>query len=360
MLIDLIAGSKADYYKLTPVIRAIEVAQDTGADIGYRIIYIGSKYDFDGNTLSLSDAPLPGIYIEVEQGNSAEEGSTVLKQYHKVLQSDHPDISLIYGHSTGAMACAIAAAKNNETRIGHLGSGLRNNIRNSGYEVNRKVIDAITDYHFPLSQSCAEQLRNEGVSGNYIFLTGNPSADSISGISDDDKPDAWQHYKLSAKKYILLYLDNSNTLNSSSRLKSLLLNTLKYSRNYPVIVPITYQNKDIFSSLNIKATNLHFEQVSSLSGLYYLAKNTKAVITDTEVLQDEATIMQVPCMTIYKSVALPDTLNEGTNEVMNIQPDAMADIFNKLFSGNWKKGRIPYLWDGKAAERILASLKNLQ
>ena len=104
---------------------------------------------------------------------------------------------------------------------------------------------------------------------------------------------------------------------------------------------------------------MHFVQLPDETTLLYLTKYARLVITDDERLQDESTILQVPCITLLKSVARHETYTAGFNDVTGLQPEAIADAFHKLFEGNWRKGRIPYMWDGNAAERLVSVLKRL-
>lgn len=359
MLIDFIAGSKLDYNKIPPIIREVEQAQDAGLDIGYRIIYIGSKKDFSNSALSLSELIQPSLFIEAEGNNNAEISADVLVKYEQILSKDKPHIAMLYGHSTGIMACTVAAAKISDIRIAHIGSGWRNYNRNSGDEINRKIIDAITDYHFPISQTSAENLRNEGVPSDFTFFIGNPIADVLNEIDDDRQPPIWQDLELQAKRYILVNIAHPSLTGSQARLKSLLLTLSKLARNLRVIVPVNNSNSSALDNLSIKVSNIHIANVNHWSGLYYLAKYAKLTITDTETLQDETTILQVPCLTLYKSVITPDSYQSGTNEAGSLKPETLAEIFNKLYNGEWKKGQIPYLWDGKASQRILLAIKKL-
>lgn len=363
MLIDFIAGTKPDLYTITPVITALQHEQDAGKDIGYRLIYTGSKSDFEtlhdstDNTLNIQ---YPNIFLDVIDSHTATFTANVLIRYERLLKTAKPDTVMIFGHSTGAMACALAAAKVTDLRIAHIGSGMRTYNRNSEDEVNRKVIDAITDYHFPIAQSSGEHLRNEGVPDDYIFFVGNPIADFLNmEIDTITQPAIWNLLQLQERKYILLQLGNPSVAGSPSRLKALLLHIIRLSKNLPIILSANALTAKTLTAIGVKAANLHIISQPDVSVLYYLSRYAKVVITDTEQLQDETTLMQVPCMTLLKSVARPDTHTTGFNEITGLQPDDITEAFHKLFADEWKKGRTPYLWDGKAASRILSVLKKL-
>lgn len=362
MLVDFVAGSKLDFYIIAPVLEAVRVEQEAGRDVGYRVIFTGSSTEFQSidEELSFFGIPRPNILLEVAEAENALQTATTLVRYEQVLRAGKPDIVMLFGHSTGTMACAMAAAKIPELKIAHVGSGMRSNNRNSGDEVNRKVIDAVTDYHFPIAQSSGEQLRNEGVPDDFIFFVGNPIADFLNKeIENVPRPQIWDSLQLQAGKYILLNLEHPTITRSMARLKTLLLTVIRQSRNVPVILPVNNESANTLKAIGLKARNLHIIGSPGISTLYYLSRYARLVITDTENLQDETTVMQIPCITLFKSVARPDTYTTGFNEVTGLQAEALEDAFQKLFAGEWKKGRIPYLWDGKAATRILHVLKKL-
>lgn len=359
MLIDLIAGNKPDLYKIAPVLAALQQAQDAGGDIGYRLIYTKSRHDFARHPET--GIPTPTVFLDVNDENPVTHTAAVLTRYEILLASGKPDMIMVYGHNNGAMACTLVASKIQGMRIAHVGSGIRTYNRNSEEEINRRIIDAITDYHFPVAQSSGENLRNEGVSDDYIFFVGNPVADFLhSRLGQLAPPPIWDLLQLQHGQYILLQLEHPRIAGSASRLKNLLLTILKLSRNLPIILPTNQVCSKTLNIIGIKATNLHIVNLQSNDMLYYLAKHSKLTITDTEALQDETTLMQVPCITLLKSVARYDTYHGGFNEVTGMDENAITTAFHKLFNGEWKKGRIPYLWDGNSAERIVAVLRKLQ
>lgn len=358
MLIDLIAGKPTDLCKIKPVLTAIQLEQAGGGDIGYRFIFTGSTDEFDA--ADALNAALPNIFLEVKEPAASHYTAHVLTRYEKILTTATPDLVMAFGHSTGAMACCLAAAKIHNLRIAHIGSGLRTYNRDSGDEINRRIIDSVTDYHFPTAQSAAENLRNEGIPDDFIFFVGNPLADYIHhDINSEHKPPVWDLLQLKEHKYILVQLQHPRVAGNSSRLKSLLLNIIRLSKGLPVIISSNQISGRTLSATGIKAANLHIVKQPGVDATLYLAKHARLVITDTEYLQDETTIMQVPCITLLKSEARPETYINGYNEVTGLQPEAITDAFHKLFNNEWKKGRIPYLWDGKMAGRIISVLRKL-
>lgn len=359
MLIDFVAGTVSDIYNLSAIIKHVTDLEDEHFDIGYRLVFCGSANQFSNHGSSISsELVMPSVYLDVVDEDSAIATADCLIKYEQILNQDKPDVVLIYGQNNHVTGCTISAAKKQDVRIAHIGSGLRRNLRYSSDELNGRMIDAITDYHFPITQSSCEYLRNEGVSDDFVFFVGNPLADVLTNIKDEQPP-IWDVIQLQQKRYCLLQIENNTLLESHSRLKTLILNIIRYSRNLPILLIISDKNRDAISATGVKSPALHLVDIHELHHMYYLIKNAKAVVTDTDKMQSESTFFLTPCMTLFKSVALPDTVETGTNEVIGLQADAINDAFNQLLNKNWKKGHIPYLWDGKVAKRIATTLKNL-
>lgn len=362
MLIDLIAGNRLDFFKIAPLINALHKEQSTGYNIGYRLIFTGKQDDYKEllDDLSFLSIPRPNTFLEIPYSNSAEYIAAVIVRYEKVLTLSKPDIVMLFGHSTACMGCAIAAAKDTEVRIAHVEAGLRLRNKYSDNDVNRTITDSVTDYYFSIAKSSNEYLRNMGVPDDDIYFVGNLVSDFLSGeLHNLPQPAIWSLLKLQEQKYFVVNLEHPSIIGSQTRLKTLLMNLLKSVNNMPILLPVNEESSKAINSLGIKAHNLHITKKLSVSDLYYLANHAKAVITDSEHLQDETSIMQTPCITLLKSIARPETALTGYNEITGLSAEAINSALKQLLSGQWKKATIPYLWDGYAAERIISVLKKL-
>ncbi|MCB0700512.1 MAG: UDP-N-acetylglucosamine 2-epimerase [Chitinophagales bacterium] len=362
MLIDLVAGNKLDFFKIAPLIDALHKEQSNGYNIGYRLVFAGKQEEYLEvlNDLSFLSIPQPNTFLETSYNSAAEYLATVIVRYEKVLTLSKPDIVMLFGHSTACMGCAIAAAKDQDVRIAHVEAGLRKRNKYSDNDVNRAITDSVTDYYFSIAKSSNDNLRNMGVADDDIYFVGNLIGDFLLGeLGNLPQPPIWSLLKLQQQKYILINLEHPSIIGSQTRLKTLLLNILKQVNNLPIILPVNEESSKAINSLGIKAHNLHITKKLTVSELYYLASNAKAVITDSEHLQDETSIMQTPCITLLKSIARPETALTGYNEVTGLQNDNINAILKQLLNDKWKKATIPYMWDGYASERIVAVLKKL-
>lgn len=363
MLVDIIAGARPNFMKVAPIIEAIEREQKKGTDLSFRLIHTGQHYDKNMSTAFFEQLgiPAPDINLEAGSGTQAEQTAAIMTRYEKVLLSRRPDVVIVVGDVTSTMACAITAKKTGNITVAHVEAGIRSNDLQMPEEINRIVTDSITDLYFTTSHSANENLRRTGVSDERIFFVGNTMIDTLLKQAPQFEPPAiWKDLKLEEKNYFVLTLHRPNNVDNLDDLKAILVAIVKASRNLPIIFPIHPRTAKTLESINIKAPNLHITEPLSYLQFNYLVQHSKAVITDSGGIQEETTVMNVPCITLRDNTERPETCTIGTNELIGTNPRNIPTALEKLFSGNWKKGGIPYMWDGKTADRIISVLKNLK
>jgi UDP-N-acetylglucosamine 2-epimerase (non-hydrolysing) len=363
MLVDIIAGARPNFMKIAPIIEAIQREKRKGTDLSYRLIHTGQHYDKNMSTAFFEQLgiPKPNINLEAGGGTQAEQTAAIMVRYEKVLQSSKPDIVLVVGDVNSTMACAITAKKTGNIKVVHVEAGIRSNDMTMPEEINRMVTDAITDIFFTTSHTANENLRKTGVSDERIFFVGNTMIDTLlKQMPNFEQPQLWNKLKLREQNYFVLTLHRPNNVDDLDRLKALLITIIKTSKNLPIIFPIHPRTAKTLESTGIKAANLHIVEPLSYLQFNYLVQHAKAVITDSGGIQEETTVMHVPCITLRDNTERPETCTVGTNELIGTQPKNIPPAMEKLFSGTWKKGGIPYMWDGKTADRIVAVLKNLK
>jgi UDP-N-acetylglucosamine 2-epimerase (non-hydrolysing) len=304
--------------------------------------------------------PKPSINLEAGSGSQAEQTAAIMTRYEKVLQSAKPDLVIVVGDVTSTMACAITAKKMGNIKVAHIEAGIRSNDMSMPEEINRIVTDSICDYFFTTTHTANENLREAGVPDERIFFVGNTMIDTLLKQAPlFHQPAFWNKLKLQPQQYLVLTLHRPNNVDNVADLKAILVAIIKASRGFPIIFPMHPRTAKTYEALGIRSPNLHICEPLSYLQFNYLVQHAKAVITDSGGIQEETTVMHVPCITLRDNTERPETCTMGTNELIGTKPEAIAPIMEKLFSGNWKKGNIPYMWDGKAAERIVSVLKNM-
>lgn len=354
MRIDIIAGARPNFIKIASIISAIRNLKYDKID--YRLIHTGQHYDknMSGTFFEQLNIPLPDYNLEVGGGSQAEQTGSIMIRYEKLLKdSTMPDICLVVGDVNSTMACSIVATKMG-VKVAHVEAGIRSNDWSMPEEINRIVTDSITSYFFTTSKTANNNLITQGVPSEKIFFVGNTMIDTLEKYkSKFIKPIFWDTINLEENKYLLLTIHRPANVDDDEKIKQYLEQILKHSNNLPVVFPVHPRTQKVVDKLGIVHENLYLVEPMGYLQFNYLVKNAKAVITDSGGITEETTVMGIPCITLRDNTERPETITIGTNELIGTDPAAIKPVFEKLFSGNWKKGSIPELWDGKAAERII-------
>lgn len=362
MLIDIIAGARPNFMKIAPIIDAIEAQQKNGVDIQYRLVHTGQHYDkkMSADFFEQLNIPAPHFNLEVGSGTQAEQTGKIMIGYEALLMQQPCDLCIVVGDVTSTMACSIAAKKMNNIKVAHVEAGIRSGDWTMPEEINRIVTDAITDYFFTTSEVANKSLRSSGVDEKRIFFVGNTMIDTLyKQMPRFRQPEVWTKLGLAEKNYIIMTLHRPANVDNKDNLKALINEIVNASHGLPLVFPIHPRTAKMLEAAGISADNLHIIDPLGYLEFNYLVKNAKAVITDSGGITEEATVMSIPCMTLRDNTERPETCTVGTNELLGTDPKAIAPAMEKLFSGNWKKGGIPEMWDGKTSPRIVKHIMEL-
>lgn len=361
MLVDIIAGARPNFMKIAPIIQEIRRKRAEGADIGYRLIHTGQHYDrnMSGSFFEQLHIPDPDHNLEVGSGTQAEQTAGIMVGYETLILHTRPDICLVVGDVTSTMACAITAQKLH-VPVAHVEAGIRSGDRTMPEEINRMVTDAITEHFFTTSRLAGENLMREGHSPESIWFVGNTMIDTLLANMDlFFAPPVWEEKGLSEGEYFVMTLHRPSNVDEEEQLKKLIEEIVRSSQGLPILFPVHPRTRKNLEKLGIAYPTLYYVEPLSYLEFNYVVRGARAVITDSGGITEETTVMGVPCMTLRNSTERPETVTVGTNELLGIDPDAIAPAMERLFAGEWKKGEIPELWDGKTAERIVARLLEL-
>ncbi len=361
ILIVIIAGARPNFIKIAPIIEAIEKASKNGENISYRLIHTGQHYDkkMSGDFFEQLGIPEPHLNLEAGGGSQAEQTATIMVRFEKELIETRPDLVIVVGDVTSTMACSIVAKKL-LIKVAHVEAGIRSFDLSMPEEINRMVTDAITDYFFTTSETANENLRKAGIDDSRIFFVGNTMIDTLlKNMNGLVKPEAWGSLGLKEKEYFVITLHRPANVDEEGKLKQLIDEIVNNVQGLSVVFPVHPRTANILSKLGIGAPNLHMIEPLGYLEFNYLVKNARAVITDSGGITEETTVMGVPCLTLRDNTERPETITVGTNELIGTNPKAIRPALEKLFAGNWKKGAIPALWDGKTSERIVQNILNL-
>lgn len=361
LLIDVIAGARPNFVKIASIIDAIVTARREGRNVKYRLVHTGQHFDHVMSEAFFTQLgiPMPDVNLGAGSGTLATVTGAIMIGYEDLLLRDPADCCLVVGDVTSTMACAIAA-KRAGMPLAHVEAGIRSFDLSMPEEINRIVTDSITDWFFTTSRWAGENLNNTGVSAEQIFFVGNTMIDTLLKHRNDFKrPREGAFAALVDGEYLVLTLHRPSNVDDRARLLGLVSAVCEGAGDVPVIFPVhprTAKNLDPSFTL---PSNLM--QVPSLPYLEFngLVENSIGVLTDSGGITEEATVMGIPCGTIRDSTERPETVSEGTNELLGTDPARVRDAAARMALRTWKRGGIPELWDGKAGARIVDTLCNL-
>lgn len=354
--IDLIAGARPNFMKIAPIIDALK-----GTSMDFRLVHTGQHYDrnMSGSFFDQLGIPEPHVNLGGGGGTQAEQTARIMVGYEALLLKERTDLCLVVGDVTSTLACSIAAKKL-DIPVAHVEAGIRSGDRSMPEEINRMVTDSISDYFFTTTEWAGDQLRRTGVAEEQIFFVGNTMIDTL--LKHRPKfiqPACWQACRLEQGNYMVMTLHRPANVDGEAQFKALLDKIIEESGDLNIVFPVHPRTRKTLEQLGVANDRLHLLDPLSYLEFNYLVERARVVVTDSGGITEETTVMGVPCITLRDNTERPETVELGTNELIGTDPEAIAPAMRRLFSGAWKKGAIPPLWDGKTAERIAAHIRQL-
>jgi len=341
-----IVGARPNFMKVAPVLNALKAHKN----VAQTLIHTGQHYDVNMSDIFFQQLgiPAPDVNLAVGSGSHAKQTAEIMTRLEPVLLERKPDLVLVYGDVNSTVATALVCAKL-EIRLGHVEAGLRSFDRSMPEEINRLVTDQLADLLFTPSPDGDENLRKEGIAAEKIFRVGNVMIDSLVRLlpaaletSRDGLPD----------RYALVTLHRPANVDDSARLRGILESLLEVNRDLAVIFPAHPRTRKRIADFGLQAGQLRV--LDPLPYLDFLALQARAtvVITDSGGIQEEATYLHVPCLTVRENTERPITVTMGTNVLVGRDAAKLRAELAKVLAGKAKKGVVPPLWDGHTGERI--------
>jgi UDP-N-acetylglucosamine 2-epimerase (non-hydrolysing) len=358
-----IVGARPNFMKVAPLHRAFQKK----SEIESKIVHTGQHYDAKMSDVFFNqlELPKPDYFLGIGGGSHTQQTAKIMLEFEKVMELEKPDLVLVVGDVTSTIACALVATKMH-VPIAHVEAGLRSGDRKMPEEINRILTDSISDLLFVTEQAGIDNLKREGVPDEKVFMVGNCMIDSLVHY----RKKAQQMTVLagvglaSAQSYVLMTMHRPANVDTAEGLTSILQiieNTTPYKK---VLFPIHPRTRNNIEKFGLK------EKLDSIQGLILtepqgyleflnLMENSSLVVTDSGGIQEETTYLQVPCLTFRDSTERPVTVELGTNQLLaDLNPQTVHEKVVDILEGRTKKGIIPPLWDGHAAERIADVLIN--
>jgi UDP-N-acetylglucosamine 2-epimerase (non-hydrolysing) len=357
----LVAGARPNFMKVAPIYKALAATQR------YKpiLLHTGQHYDEKMSKVFFEELamPEPDIYLGVGSGSHAEQTAKIMVEFEKILQKEVPDLVIVVGDVNSTLACSIVAAKL-LVPVAHVEAGLRSYDRTMPEEINRLVTDSISDLLFVSEPSGLHNLINEGVPDEKIFFVGNVMIDSlVTHIQKANESNILAQLNLKPKTYTLVTLHRPSNVDEKSSLEKILRIFEAISQKSKIVFPIHPRTKKMLEQFGLMDTvnriGIQLLDPQGYIEFLKLMKEAQLVLTDSGGVQEETTVLQVPCLTMRENTERPITIEVGTNLLVGTDETEVIDAAMKVLSGKVKKGLIPEKWDGRAAERIVAQLDQI-
>ena len=372
-----VVGARPNFMKVAPLHRAIQKL----AGWTSKIVHTGQHFDAKMSDVFFTqlELPTPDFFLGIGGGSHTEVTAKIMVAFEKIVEAEQPDLIIVVGDVTSTLACTLVAIKMG-IKVAHVEAGLRSFDRTMPEELNRILTDSVADYLFVTEESGLQHLKNEGVADERVFFSGSVMIDSLvryqekaktttiledldlrtsdSGLSTDDS-------RLSTDNYIVMTMHRPANVDTKEGLESILELIELSSKDTKIIFPIHPRTRAHMEKFGLaerldQAQNLIMTEPLGYLEFIQLMSNATAILTDSGGIQEETTYLGVPCLTFRDSTERPITVTLGTNQLLSdLDPKKTYAALQEILAGKVKKGSIPPLWDGKAAERIAAQLAEI-
>jgi UDP-N-acetylglucosamine 2-epimerase (non-hydrolysing) len=356
----VVAGARPNFMKIAPVIEAMSGHPEVFAT---KLVHTGQHYD-ETMSQSFFDAlglPKPHIDLGVGSGGHGEQTGRIMIEFEKVLLEENPDLVVVVGDVNSTMACAITAKKLG-IKVAHVEAGLRSRDMEMPEEINRLCTDVLCDFLFTTDELASQNLRQEGADDSRIFFVGNVMIDTLMKHRELARRDGTlEGLGLEKKGYALVTLHRPSNVDDPVVLRALLEVLMDLSRAMPVVFPVHPRTRARIEHAGLKNSVAAEKRMMMLEPLGYipflsLTMNARMVLTDSGGLQEETTVLGVPCLTIRRNTERPITCSQGTNRLVGNDPGVIREAIGEVLAGRGAVPAIPEKWDGRAAERIVEVL----
>lgn len=346
--------------KIAPIVRQLARYPET---FSWTLVHTGQHYDAAMSDVFFRELglPRPDVDLGVGSGTHAQQTAAIMSAFEPVLLEHAPDLVLVVGDVNSTIACALVAAKLG-VRVAHVEAGLRSFDRTMPEEINRILTDQLSDLLFITEASAVDNLRREGVDPAKIHFAGNVMIDTLlSHAEEARRRGVPARHGLTSRQYVVLTLHRPSNVDEDRTFAGLMQALAEIARDLPVVFPVHPRTRPALRRSPAAAALIDAGAMRLLDPLGYLdflglVSDAAVVLTDSGGVQEETTVLGVPCLTLRTSTERPVTIAEGTNLLVGTDPDRILAAWRDVRSGAGA-ARVPRFWDGRAAERIVSVLR---
>ncbi len=349
-------GTRPNLIKITQLHRCFEAYPS----IEHKLLHTGQHFDYNMNDVFFKELGIksPDAFLNINQGTQINVIARIMEAFEAFIVNDRPDLVMVPGDVNSSFACAFVAQRYG-IPVAHIESGLRSFDMTMPEEANRLLIDVLADLYFVTEPSGEANLLKAGVSSEKIKYVGNTMIDALVAFTPMiDKSEIRK--KLGAEDYYLLTFHRPINVDNKENLQTLAEIIAHLATKRQVIFPVhprTRKRLEEFGLSNLlQEANVILTDPFGYIDFIHLVKNSKAVITDSGGVQEETTFMGVPCITVRPSTERPVTVTEGTNTLAPLDRATILNLLQQIETNTYKKGVVPYRWDGQSSERIALAI----
>jgi UDP-N-acetylglucosamine 2-epimerase (non-hydrolysing) len=356
-----VVGARPNFMKVAPLVDAMKRREHEFSPL---VVHTGQHYDAMMSDAFFKDLelPEPDLYLSVGSGSHAAQTAAVMQRFEPVVLQEQPDWVLVVGDVNSTLACALVCAKLG-VKVAHVEAGLRSRDRSMPEEINRLLTDQISDLLFTPSQEADQNLRAEGIPDERIRFVGNIMIDSLNKQLERAKESSvLQDLGVADRDYAVLTLHRPSNVDDRETLIRILEALDAIGKRLPIIFPVHPRTRKTIAESGVESqldADYGLRLIEPLGYLDFLRlySGARLVLTDSGGIQEETTVLGIPCLTLRENTERPITVEMGTNTLVGTDPQKItAGAFTALDDGPRRNHRIPPLWDGHTADRILDAL----
>jgi len=352
MKLVIVAGARPNFMKIAPLMW--EVTRHGGIEA--YLVHTGQHYDERMSKLFFEELeiPRPDIDLGVGSGSHACQTAEVIKRFEPVVLDQKPDAVVVVGDVNSTIACALTAVKLG-VPVAHVEAGLRSFDRTMPEEINRVLTDAISRWLFVTEPSGVENLRREGVPEDRIFLVGNVMIDTLLACRElSRRSSIREDLRLTGRPFGVLTLHRPANVDDPGVLAGILAAVGRLQRELPIVFPVHPRTRKALEGHDLAALpGLIVTEPLGYLDFMKLLSEARLVLTDSGGIQEETTVLGVPCLTLRNNTERPITIDQGTNHLVGLDTQRIVAAAQKTLAEPPRAGRVPELWDGRAAARIV-------
>lgn len=358
----IVAGARPNFMKVAPLMKRIaeQNRQSSHEPFDVRLVHTGQHYDQKMSDVFFKELgiPEPDINLGVGSGSQAAQTASVMTSFEPVCVKEKPQWVIVVGDVNSTVACTLVCAKMG-IKVAHVEAGLRSFDRGMPEEINRIVTDALADLLLTPSEDGNENLRREGAAEERIKLVGNIMIDSlIENLPMSRQATALSRLGIQPGNFVFVTLHRPSNVDAKESLAAIMTEVERLATRLPVIFPIHPRTRKMLGEFGIKIAEGKGLQLIDPVGYHdslCLTENARLLLTDSGGLQEEATYFRTPCLTLRPNTERPVTLTLGSNRLTNLA--RLASDIDEFLSGPARRGQVPPLWDGHAAQRTLDEIR---